>query len=286
MENPKVSIIIPVFNGEETLVRCLDSVSNQTYKNYEVIVVDNNSTDKTKDIIHEFRDKNNKIKYFFEPKRGRGAARYKGEINSNGDIILMTDSDCIVPKNWIEEMMEPIIKNNQTAVQGPKKAVTLNYWTKRIQEEKERLIMEKTKDGKIDLLDTANFAIKKSVLQDVGYTNPNIFSGNDTELMVRLKIKKYKIYFKRVEILHRYPDTALKVFKKSFYKGRWNGKIRKTYKAYKELFQVTSKMGHLRYFIGLGLGLLFLNENFEYDLVTGIAWRIGLFCGYMFEKKL
>jgi len=130
MENPKVSVIIPVYNGEKTLRQCLESVLNQTYNNYEVIIVDNNSTDKTKDIIQESCNKKNKVRYFFESKNSRGAARCRGEINSQGDIILMTDSDCIVPKNWIEEMIEPIVKNGQTAVQGVKKAVKINYWTK------------------------------------------------------------------------------------------------------------------------------------------------------------
>ena len=63
MQNPKVSVIIPVYNGERTLRHFLKSILDQTYKNYEVIVVDNNSTDKTKDIIKEFQTKDNKIKY-------------------------------------------------------------------------------------------------------------------------------------------------------------------------------------------------------------------------------
>jgi len=53
---PKVSVIIPVYNGEKTLARCLNSVLNQTHSNYEVIVVDNNSTDKTKEIINKFKE--------------------------------------------------------------------------------------------------------------------------------------------------------------------------------------------------------------------------------------
>lgn len=284
MKTPKVSVIIPVYNGQKTLRQCLDSVLNQGYEDYEIIVVDNNSKDKTKDIIEEYQKRENKINYLFEPKRGRGTARYKAEINANGDIILMTDSDCIVPKNWINEMIEPIIKNKALAVQGTKRPIIINYWTEHIQDEKERLIIERIKNKKIGLLDTANFAIKKSVLRDVGYTNPNIFSGNDTELGVRLKLKGYDIYFKRVETLHYHPDTALKVFKKVFRSGEWNGRIRKMYKTRKELFQITSPINHLRYFIGIALDLLSLHKNFGYDLVTGLAWRIGLVYGWLIKK--
>ena len=58
MKIPKISVIIPVYNGEKTLRQCLNSVLNQTYGNYEIIIVNNNSTDKTKEIIKEFQLKN------------------------------------------------------------------------------------------------------------------------------------------------------------------------------------------------------------------------------------
>lgn len=105
-------------------------------------------------------------------------------------------------------------------------------------------------------------------------------------MLIRLKIKGYELYFKRVEVLHYYPDTALKVFKRVFKRGEWNGRIRRAYKSHKGIFQMTSKLNNLRYFIGLGLGLLSLNKNFKYDLITGVAWRIGLLYGYRFRKKI
>lgn len=281
MENQKVSVIIPAYNAEKTLMRCINSVSNQTYKNYEIIVVDNSSTDKTKEIIEEFCKKDNRIKYLFEPKIGRGAARYKGEINSGGEIILMTDSDCIVPENWIVEMIEPIIKNKSVAAQGIKKPIVINYWTRNFQKEAERLIMERLRDKKVGLVDTANFAIKKSILKEIGYSNPNIFVRIDTEIMARLKIKKYEVYLNRVEILHYHPDTALKLFKNVFEKGEWDIRIRNMYNNQKEIFPIAPKLSPLYYFIGIALELLKLDKKFKYNLVTGIAWRLGLSYGWI-----
>jgi len=283
--NPKVSVIIPVYNGEKTLKECLDSVLNQTYNNYEVILVDNNSTDRTKEIIKGFQQKdkgkNKKIKYLFEPKKGRGAARYKGEINARGEIILMTDSDCIVPKNWVKEMTKPIIIGRQVAVQGTKRPIIINYWTEHIQREEERKMLMRVKDKKAGLLDTANFVIKKSVLKDVGYTNPEIFSGNDTELMVRLKIKKYYIYFKRFSVLHYYSDSALKVFKKFLKRGEWNQKIKRMYRSKDKIFHQESILNHLNYVRSIFLELLILHKNFKYDSVSGLAWRLGSIYGGM-----
>ena len=152
------------------------------------------------------------------------------------------------------------------------------------EQEEEMRAMARIKDKKVHLLDTANFAIKKSVLRDLGYTNPNVPIGHDVELELRLKIKGYDIYFKRVAILHSYADTALKVFKKLLNYGMWNAIIRKMHETHKELFPFQSKADHLRYFIGISSELLRLHKNFRYDLVAGMGWRTGLVCGYWLRK--
>ncbi|OQB44502.1 MAG: putative glycosyltransferase EpsH [Parcubacteria group bacterium ADurb.Bin159] len=282
-KNPKISIIIPVYNREKTLKECLNSVLNQTYQDYEVILVDNNSTDKTKEIIQEFQKKDKRVKYLFEVKKGAAAARYKGEINAKGEIILMTDSDCIVPYNWVEEMIEPIIKNKAVAVQGLKKPAKtkINYWTEHLAEEGRRYFMERLKDNKVGMLDTANFAIKRDILKKIGYTNPAFYMVNDTELDVRLKIKGYSIYFKPFEVKHQYVDNSLDMFKKIFLRGFWNAKILKKYKAKKEILFIPNAIDHLHYFIGIGCELVTGNKNFKYNFISGFLWRIGSLCGYI-----
>lgn len=88
MEEPKISVVIPVYNGAKTLRQCFESVLNQTYLNYDVIVVDNNSTDRTRQVIQEFQTKNSKIKYVYETYRSRGAARNAG-INAAGEKLSL-----------------------------------------------------------------------------------------------------------------------------------------------------------------------------------------------------
>lgn len=284
---PKVSVIIPVYNAEKTLKQCLDSVLNQTYEDYEIIMVDNNSSDKTKEIIKEFQktDKSNKIRYLLELKPGRGAARFKGEINAKGEIILMTDSDCIVPMDWIQEMIHTILTNKCKVVQGIKKPIIVNYWTTHIQKEEERQIATRTKGKKINWIDTANFAIKKSVLQAVGYTNPQLVNANDTELIVRLKMKNQDIFFKNFAVLHHHPDTALKVFRKMYDRGLWVHKVRAMYGPRNEFFEQMSVLSHLLYFKNLFLELLTLHKNFRYDLIAGVGWRIGSLKGLIKNER-
>lgn len=278
IRNPKVSVIIPVYNSEKTLKECLISVLNQDYNNYEVILVNNKSTDNTKKIIKEFQKKDKRIIYLFEEKRARGAARYKGELNAKGVIIGMTDSDCVVPNNWISEMIRLIINNKAVAVQGCKHPLIVNYWTKRIQEEKERIIKQRIRDNKVGLLDTANFFIIKDVLKKVGYTNPDIFSGNDTELMARLLLNKYNILYKDFSVGHYHPDNINKVMRKYYKRGQWNTRIIKMY-SNDNIFYTTKFTNHITYFFGLCFEFVTLNKNFLFDLVSGISWRIGKLSG-------
>ena len=154
-----ISVVIPLYNSEKTIKDCLDSVLNQNYNNYEVIVVDNNSTDNSKKIIHKYK----KIRYVFEAQRGRGAARNTGVKTSKGEIILMTDSDCIVPSNWISEMIKPILYEEETIVMGHEYDLIGNTWTKFIQEANHILLKKNSNKNYINHLDTKNFAIKSEI---------------------------------------------------------------------------------------------------------------------------
>ena len=101
MENILVSVIMPIYNAEATLKMCLNSVANQDYPNYEIILVDNNSNDSTKNIIDDFQKKYKNIKYFFEKQKGVGKARNLGISGANGQVLCFIDSDCVAPGNWI-----------------------------------------------------------------------------------------------------------------------------------------------------------------------------------------
>jgi glycosyltransferase involved in cell wall biosynthesis len=279
MKNPLVSIIIPAFNSEATIRRCLESILHQSYTNYELIIVDNYSKDNTNLIIKEYVPKFSRIKFLAEHKKGRGAARYKGEINASGDVILMTDADCIVPVDWIEEMIKPIIEDGEVAVQGIKRPLNPNYWTEKLSRDEQKLAKMRIEDGKIGFLDTANFAIEGSILKKIGYTDPNIISGNDAELMVRLLLNNYKLCLKEISVLHSYTDTGWKVFKKTLVRGIWRGRLRMKYRNQPDLFPVMNKRYHYTYICSISRELRNRHPDFAYNFVTGIAWRLGLFLG-------
>lgn len=103
-----VSVVIPTYNRVLYLKEALDSVLTQTYQDFEIIVVDDNSTDNTKDLIDTYIAlyKDIRIKYFFINGCRQGAARNKGIVNSNGEFIAFLDSDDMWLPNHLECCME------------------------------------------------------------------------------------------------------------------------------------------------------------------------------------
>ncbi|OPJ55314.1 glycosyltransferase family 2 protein [Alkalithermobacter paradoxus] len=105
---PKVSIVIPVYNGEKSIGISLKSLLEQTDKNFEAIIVDDGSKDKTKDITLEHIKLDSRFKYFFQENAGVSAARNKGTQLATGEFITFLDSDDFYEKTFIEKMVNKI----------------------------------------------------------------------------------------------------------------------------------------------------------------------------------
>ena len=106
--SPRVSVIIPVHNTEQFLDDCLKSVDAQTYKNIEIIVVDDDSIDKSKDIIKDWQEKNENIIYIKVSYHNAALARRAGIEKSNGDYVCFVDSDDLIHKDYVRSMLNTI----------------------------------------------------------------------------------------------------------------------------------------------------------------------------------
>ena len=114
---PLISILINCYNAENFIAECIKSVLNQTYKNIEIIIWDNNSTDKTQDIIKLFNDK--RIKYYKSKKyQSLAKARVAASKKINGDYIAILDSDDIAYKHKIKTQYEFFISNPDICLIG------------------------------------------------------------------------------------------------------------------------------------------------------------------------
>lgn len=103
MEECKVSVIIPAYNAEKHIKRCLESILGGGYCNFEILVIDDGSTDKTAEVVQSFAVKDERVKYIFQVNCGVGVARCKGIKESTGDYIAFCDSDDWFQSNYLQE---------------------------------------------------------------------------------------------------------------------------------------------------------------------------------------
>lgn len=101
---PKVSVIIPVFNEEDSVGECLASLGEQSYKDMEIIVVDDGSSDRTLDIVKSFDG----VKIFTQGHGGAGAARNLGSEYARGEILVFVDADMTFDRDFIKNLINPI----------------------------------------------------------------------------------------------------------------------------------------------------------------------------------
>lgn len=112
----KFSIVVPVFNSERYLEECLNSVLGQTYKNFELILVDDGSTDNSGVICDRYAQNDNRVRVFHEINSGVSLARNKGLENITGEWLLFLDSDDILHQNTLESLSKYIKNTPQVDV--------------------------------------------------------------------------------------------------------------------------------------------------------------------------
>ena len=107
-----ISVIVPIYNVQEYLCACIDSVLSQTYQNLEVIFVDDGSADNCPELCDEYALKDKRIRVIHQINRGLSAARNKGFEASKGRYIAFVDADDMICSTYIESLYGLIIKNN------------------------------------------------------------------------------------------------------------------------------------------------------------------------------
>lgn len=116
MEEKKVSVVVPIYNVEKYLNKCINSIVNQTYKNIEIILVDDGSTDQSGMQCNEWKDKDSRIKVVHKENRGLSSTRNAGMEVATGDYIMFEDSDDWLVSDLIERCVERIQKDKSDVV--------------------------------------------------------------------------------------------------------------------------------------------------------------------------
>ncbi len=122
---PKVSVVVCSYNGAATLSRCLQSLMELDYPDYEVILIDDGSTDGTAEIAAEFPQ----VLFHHQKNRGLSVARNVGADLANGEIVAYTDSDCEVDSHWLRYLVQSMEDQGVEAIGGPNITPLGSSWT-------------------------------------------------------------------------------------------------------------------------------------------------------------
>ncbi len=206
----KVSIIITTKNEADVIERLLKSIDSQTFENKEVILVDNNSTDNTLEIVQ----KNKKVRCFScGPERS--AQRNFGAKKAEGNFLLFLDADMELSGNVVKECVQEIIKDKKNGgVVIPEKSIASNFWEK--VKAFERSFYNQHGD---EITDAARF-FSKEVFENVGGYDETITGPEDWDLPESIRKKGYKITRIKSIIYHYERIRSLfDLMKKKFYYG-------------------------------------------------------------------
>lgn len=166
----KVTIVIPAYNEAKRLSACLEALAiQQTQHEIEVVLVDNASTDETLEVAQKWKRRLS-LRILHEPVRGRGSARRRGFAAVTTAIVLSTDADSEVPKDWVEKLVDVLLSDSKAVAVSGSSYITdgtpLTNWTMKVGMPLSlrlyRLLIEHY------MLTGANFAIRRSVYEKAG----------------------------------------------------------------------------------------------------------------------
>ncbi len=217
-----VSVVIPAYNAEQTLGPCLGSLARQSYasEHYEVIVVDDGSTDQTAGIARRFP-----VRYFFQDNQGPATARNKGGELARGEILLFTDSDCVPHRDWVKEMVAAFDDPEVMAVKGAYRTEQKGIVARFAQLEFEERFTMLEKVTSIDMVDTYSAGYRREVFIRLGGfdTRFPVANNEDVELSYRMAAQNYRMVFNPGAIVYHlgHPDTVGRYARLKFSRGYW-----------------------------------------------------------------
>ncbi len=230
-ELPDVSVVVPVRNAERTVEGTIQSLLALEYpeERLELIFVDNASTDGTPRILASYSDR---LRCLVEPKRGASAARNRGISAARHAIVAFTDADCLVDRQWLRRLVEPL---QDVAVGASGGKILAVRPCNAIQEygewlhDHERAIREFDPPYVISM----NWASRRDALVAAGAFDEDLFRGEDVDLSYRLSQAGFRLVYCAGAAIHHHNRPDLKgLFREGFMDGFYSVKVLKKHQAY------------------------------------------------------
>lgn len=214
-----ISVIIPAYNAAATLPACLQALRRQTRLPDEILVVDDGSQDETARLAETFS-----ARLLKQNHSGPAAARNLGIRHAKGDILLLTDADCVPAPDWVAEMLRPFANPQVAGVKGAYRTHQREAIARLAQVEFEERYDLLQKSAQIDFIDTYSAAFRASVLQQTGGFDPAfpLAVSEDAELSYRLVEAGYKLVFNPQALVHhQHPRTWSAYLRRKIKFGYW-----------------------------------------------------------------
>jgi len=226
--NLACSVIVPVYNGAGTIERCLEALAEQTLPpdRYEVIVVDDGSTDATPRIVDQWRAAHPQvqIRLISQQNAGPAAARNHGVAVACAPLLLFTDADCAPTPTWIEALTAPFADPDVAGAKGAYVTEQRELTPRFVQAEYEDRYDRMAGQSQIDFIDTYSAAYRRDPFLENNGFDP-IFttaSVEDQEFSFRLAQKGYRLVFApEARVTHLHDNSVREYFRRKYYIGFW-----------------------------------------------------------------
>ena len=219
---PFFSIIIPTYNRAIILPDTIRSIENQTFSEWEIIIIDDGSTDNTKEIISKISEKQNKVKYYFQTNSERSAARNYGASLALGQYLLFLDSDDFFKEQHLQNIYSEIIKKNKPIGMF---FTNILYFTGKGIEKPEIPKMETSKEFEYLLLNPitpSRVCIHKDIFKEFKF-DPEIVIVEDLVLWVSISTKYPVFQVESYSICYRLHDGNSVDLSRNSYLSRYKG---------------------------------------------------------------
>lgn len=207
---PSISVVIPAYNEEKYLSHALSSLQKQTVRDFELIVVDNNSTDKTKEIAQKYG-----AKVFTEDQQGYVYALSRGLKEARGDVVAVMDADTKAFPTWIATIQKIFSQSNVVATTGAiRTSETFSLAHVAIDTLYSLFLLVNFFIGKPHL-SGFNFAVRRNTLEKAGGMNERFTMSPDVDLGLRMKRYGKVVYARSMVVVcstRRFEGNALKTF--------------------------------------------------------------------------
>lgn len=210
--SPRVSVVVASYNGGRTLKACLDSLLDLNYPDYEIILVDDGSTDDTPAIAARYPD----VKKIRQNNLGLSMARNAGIQAASGEIIAFTDSDCRADEDWLYYLVNDLLLSGAAAIGGHNFAPPEDDWIAGcVAASPGSPAHVMLNDREAEHIPGCNMAFYKSVLLELGGFDP-IFTkaGDDVDVCWRLQQLGYRIAFSHAGFVWHYRRATVKAYLK------------------------------------------------------------------------